>query len=464
MIELQTKKVNTEQKGGLKKRGLLRTLKAVNIIVSSTIFVLGWALFYADVFALEKPSGYAVIFLVYAALYVLVCRTYCAWDIGYSDVKMIFYSLFLSVFICDVSAYALACFGWWRLAGILPMLLILLLQCICIAVWSICADRIYFHAFKPQKTAVIYLDESDLRKLHEITELGRLFEVEQYIKSPDSLEQVLDGIAGYDAVFVIGVDAVLRNGIIEYCVDNDVQTYVVPHIGDVILSGAPYVRRFSLPILNVHRASPSLFYLTIKRVFDIVSSLLAILVLSPVMGAVALAVKLGDGGPVLYKQTRLTQDARAFEILKFRSMRTDAEGDGVARLAIENDDRVTPVGRVIRATRLDELPQLFNILKGEMSVVGPRPERPEISAAYEREMPEFRLRLQVKAGLTGLAQVYGRYNTEPSSKLKMDLMYINRMSAWEDLKIILATIKILFIKESTAGFEEQTIKDLNLNG
>ena len=132
-------------------------------------------------------------------------------------------------------------------------------------------------------------------------------------------------------------------------------------------------------------------------------------------------------------------------------MRQDAEKDGVARLASAHDDRITPIGRIIRAIRFDELPQLFNILKGDMSIVGPRPERPEIAEQYRKELPAFDLRLQVKAGLTGYAQVYGRYNTEPQDKLKMDLMYINHASFSEDFKLIFATIRILFMRESTEG-------------
>ena len=172
------------------------------------------------------------------------------------------------------------------------------------------------------------------------------------------------------------------------------------------------------------------------------------------MAVTAIAIRAYDKGPAFYKQVRLTKNGKKFEILKFRSMRVDAESDGVARLAGENDDRITPVGKIIRACRLDELPQLFNILKGDMTIVGPRPERPEIAAQYEEILPEFNLRLQVKAGLTGLAQVYGRYNTEPYDKLQMDLMYINQMSFVKDLRLIFATIKILFIKDSTQGTAE----------
>ena len=204
--------------------------------------------------------------------------------------------------------------------------------------------------------------------------------------------------------------------------------------------------------VNRHFATPE--YIFIKRLFDIVSSSLVLLVASPFMLITALAIKLTDGGPVFYKQCRLTVDGKKFNILKFRSMRVDAEKDGVARLSTgDKDDRITPVGRIIRKFRIDELPQLFNIIGGSMSVVGPRPERPEIAAQYEENLPEFRLRLQVKAGLTGYAQVYGKYNTTPYDKLQMDLMYIAKANLVEDLRIIFATIKILFSSESTDGVE-----------
>ena len=196
-------------------------------------------------------------------------------------------------------------------------------------------------------------------------------------------------------------------------------------------------------------------YVCIKRLFDIVVSGIALLVLSPIMIVVAIAIKAYDGGPVFYKQCRLTKDGKTFMVHKFRSMKVDAEKDGVARLSTGNkDDRVTPVGRFIRKVRIDELPQLLDILRGDMSIVGPRPERPEIAAQYEKELPEFALRLQAKAGLTGYAQVYGKYNTTPYDKLQMDLMYSAHPSIVEDLSIIFATIKILFIPESTDGVEE----------
>ncbi len=192
----------------------------------------------------------------------------------------------------------------------------------------------------------------------------------------------------------------------------------------------------------------------VKRAMDIVLSLLAILLSSPILLLIGLCIKLYDKGPVFYTQERLTRDGEAFQIIKFRSMRMDSEKDG-AQLARKNDDRITPIGRVIRQTHFDELPQIFNILKGEMSFVGPRPERKGIAEEYEQVIPEFGFRLKVKAGLTGYAQIYGKYNTTPYDKLKLDLTYIENYSFWLDIKLMLMTFKIIFQKENTEGIDKK---------
>lgn len=240
----------------------------------------------------------------------------------------------------------------------------------------------------------------------------------------------------------------------KYCVARGIDSFVLPRVGDVIMSSSEKIHLFHLPILRVRRYSPSPEYLFGKRIIDIILSLAALIVFAIPMLIIGLLIK-RDGGTAFYKQNRLTKDGKVFPVYKFRSMRMDAEKDGVARLSTgENDPRITPIGRFIRAVRLDELPQLLNILKGDMSIVGPRPERPEISAQYEKEFPEWNLRLQAKCGLTGYAQVYGQYNTTPYDKLLMDLMYISEPSLFEDFKIMFATVKILFMKESTKGVAE----------
>jgi lipopolysaccharide/colanic/teichoic acid biosynthesis glycosyltransferase len=192
----------------------------------------------------------------------------------------------------------------------------------------------------------------------------------------------------------------------------------------------------------------------IKRLIDIVCSFLLIIITSPIMLITAILVKIYDGGPVFYKQVRLTKNNKEFKIIKFRSMKVDAEKVGGAQLAKKDDKRITPIGKFIRAVRIDELPQLFNILKGDMTFIGPRPERPEIAAKYIEEMPEFAYRTKVKAGLAGYAQVYGKYNTTPYDKLKLDLTYIENYSTWLDIKLMLLTLKVLFLPDSTEGIEE----------
>ena len=230
--------------------------------------------------------------------------------------------------------------------------------------------------------------------------------------------------------------------------------FFLPHVGDVLMKGSQHIQTFSSPVHHFSYKHNPPEYLFVKRLFDILASMCAIVILSPVMLLTAIAIKAYDRGPAIYKQVRLTKDGKEFRIMKFRSMRVDAEKDGVARLSTgDQDDRITPIGRFVRKCRLDELPQLFNILKGEMSFVGPRPERPEIAEQYYKSLPDFKLRLQVKAGLTGYAQVYGKYNSDPYEKLEFDLLYINDMSVVTDLALIFATFSILFVPESTEGIE-----------
>jgi lipopolysaccharide/colanic/teichoic acid biosynthesis glycosyltransferase len=197
-----------------------------------------------------------------------------------------------------------------------------------------------------------------------------------------------------------------------------------------------------------------------KRFFDIVFSLLALILTSPIILVTAIAIKLEDSGPVFFRQDRVTIGGKEFSILKFTSMIVDAEKDGRPHPAGEADDRITKVGHVIRPTRIDELPQFINILKGDMSIVGPRPERIEHVQKYTQDIPEFTFRLKVKGGLTGVAQVFGKYNTSPLSKLKMDLFYITNYSLLLDLQILFETVKILVQKESTEGFSEEKQKEI----
>lgn len=389
--------------------------------------------------------------LVYLVLMVFLYRVYNAYKVGKFRTGEMFYAQVLANLISMGLTYCIACILEGRFLRVGALMLAFIAQTAISALWCLAANRLYFKLHKPHRTLLICECEKDLEKLSEIDRYGNRFDVQEKICAPQSIDDILPRLDGFGTVFVVGIPATLRNGVVKACIDRGIECCFMPHTGDVIISGAEHMQCFNVPIMRARRAILKPEYAMAKRTFDVLCSLLGLIVASPFMLVTALCIYAYDKGPILYKQVRLTKDRREFKILKFRSMRVDAESDGKARLASENDDRITPVGRIIRACRIDELPQLLNILKGDMSIVGPRPERPEIAAQYEEEMPSFSLRLQVKAGLTGTAQIYGKYNTEPRDKLKMDLMYINRMSFHEDMKLVFATIKILFMKESTEG-------------
>jgi len=441
------------------KSGIVRILKLINILIHLALFFGCWCVFFYDKgIDASLPFQCFSSLILYFVLLVLLDRIYNAFDVGLSRISELMYSNELSSVIASAVVYMLMTLEWLQLPNILFLLLLWGVQLGWNCLWAYVANYIFFFIHQPKRTVIVYRNKNDLHKLHQLTKYKNRFTVEKTVENPSNITQLLSEIEGYDVVFAVGLNATLRNGLAKHCVESGVQGYIEPKVGDIILTGAKVVQSFSIPILHVRPSSPPPEYLFAKRGMDILLSLVLIMLTWPIMVVVAIVIKAYDKGPVLYKQIRLTQNGREFEILKFRSMRVDAEKNGIAQLSTgEKDDRVTPVGRVIRACRIDELPQVFNILRGDMTIVGPRPERPEIAAVYEKTLPAFRLRLQVKAGLTGYAQVYGRYNTQPYDKLQMDLMYINRMSFAEDLRLILATVKILFLKESTQGVDNRTL-------
>ncbi len=448
-----------EEKEKMKEKMLksliTRSMKVLNVLITVALFCLCWRFYYGPQLGLGQYAKYIVaVGILYMAAVVLLGRIYNAFAAGTYRVSQLAYSQGLTALIADVAAYVLMVVMTLRFSNPLPLLGLVTAQVLWSVIWSLVANKLYFATHAPRKTVIVYCQDSELRKLEEIKHFEKKFCVMKYIREPKDYQLLVEALQGAEVVFATGLDMDTRNAVAKYCITHGAQCYIQPRVGDVIMAGAEHMQMFSVPTMRIRKASPAPEYLFVKRLFDIVASVLAIIVMSPFMLGTALLIKLYDRGPVLYKQVRLTKDRKAFKVLKFRSMRTDAEKDGVARLSTENDDRITPVGKIIRKIRFDELPQLFNILKGDMTIVGPRPERPEIAAQYEKEIPSFGLRLQVKAGLTGYAQIYGRYNTEPYDKLKMDLMYINHMSLVEDLRLMLATVKILFMAESTEGIED----------
>ena len=443
-----------------KKQLCISGIKLLHYAAAIALFFLFWMLFRYGALLGVEDVGFRYNFYVaagYAACLLFFSRTYNAYLLGYTRIRMLVFLQFLAQFFSALIVYGVVSLAWnvWKAPlWFLPMLA---LDALLDIAWSLWSNGWYFKLFPTKKTILIYRSEQDRIRLGNLRgkPAERLYNITKELQYDGSFHELKPLLTGYDAVFVAGVNSRCRNGILKYCKEQGIPGFFLPHVGDVIMQEAVHVQAFDAPVLYVARSELKPEYRIVKRLFDIAASLIGIVILSPVMLGIALAVRLCDGGPALYKQVRLTRNGKRFQILKFRSMRVDAEKDGPCLSAGKDDDRVTPVGRIIRMCRLDELPQLFNILAGDMSFVGPRPERPEIAEEYCRTIPDFRLRLQVKAGLTGYAQVYGKYNTDPYEKLQFDLLYINHMSALTDIKLLFATMAILLLEEKTEGLKEK---------
>ncbi|MSS82960.1 sugar transferase [Acidaminococcus fermentans] len=431
-------------------------LNGFNILLVTGAFWLCWSYFYAS--QITHPFYYVgnlIMVFLFGLFYYFTSHLYNGYSLPISRIYELVYSQALAALISDGILYLITILINRHYISFFPFVPTFLLQFFLITLWTVAAHQWYFREFPPKKTVVILGQGQNVNKLVKQYGMDVHFDVQSVVPVEECLKDIPGTIGQAEVVFCCGLHSHNRNLVTKYCVAHKIGTYVIPRIGDVIMDSAKKVHLFHLPMMAVQRYNPSPEFLFFKRLYDIVLSLVALVLFAPIMAAVAVAIKMTDGGDIFYRQARLTKDGKVFQVLKFRSMRMDAEKDGVARLSTgENDPRVTKVGRFIRAVRFDELPQLLNILKGDMAIVGPRPERPEISAQYAKAMPEWNLRLQAKCGLTGYAQVYGQYNTTPYDKLLLDLMYIAKPSLFEDFKIIFATVKILFMKDSTEGVAE----------
>ena len=380
-------------------------------------------------------KGNLLVILIYAILIAFFLQVYSGYKFGYLKLGDVIFSQVLSIVITNEIIFSV--------------------------VWSTFASTIYHKMYPPHKTLMIYGSEmkssikmaSSLeQKMKKRSDKYRIKEMVDVSVGLDTLKEMM---RHYDAVLICDVKTEMRNKILKYCFEKSIRTYITPKISDIIVRSADDIHLFDTPLLLCRNCGLNFEQRVIKRLMDIVISLVILTITSPIMLVTAIAIKAYDHGPAFFKQKRCTINGKVFEILKFRSMIVDAEKPGMVIPAKDRDPRITPVGRFIRATRIDELPQLINVLKGEMSIVGPRPERVEHVEKYSRDIPEFSYRLKVKGGLTGYAQVLGKYNTTAYDKLKLDLMYIENYSIALDLKLLLMTIKIVFSKESTEGFEEE---------
>ncbi|MGD9568071.1 MAG: sugar transferase [Sedimentibacter sp.] len=427
----------------------------VIVIALSYTFWITWNDYYRKmVIDPFYEKGSLLLTVVYIIIYSLFSQIYGGHKIGYLKVTDIIYSQSLSILFANIITFMQISLIAKKLVNPLYLGTMTIVEVAIVVFWSLICNKIYYSIYKPLNMLLVYCNKNSITLLSKLNKHKEKYHISCSINIAEGIEKTKSEIVKYDAVILCDLDSSVRNEIVKYCYKRSIRIYMTPKISDIIIQSADKLHIFDTPLLLCKNQGLTFEQKILKRTMDIAVSLIGILISLPFMALVALAIKLYDRGSIIYKQKRLTINNRIFYIYKFRSMKVDAEKDGEARLARQNDDRITPVGKFIRKVRLDELPQLFNILNGDMSIVGPRPERPEIAEQYITLMPEFEFRTKVKAGLTGFAQVMGKYNTTPYDKLKLDMMYIGNYSIFLDIKMILMTFKILFMPESTEGISD----------
>ena len=429
----------------------------VKILIVATVtvgFIQVWITKYAE--SLFSNKGNYVVIFSFVLLFSTFSSLYGAFKIGISRIHEIIYSFSLAIIFTNAVMYLELSLIARELVALPPMIMGIIYQILVSALCSFCANTIYFKLYPPRRMVAIFSDDvSGFELIRKMGKISDRFHIERGLNANHTdMAQIKRQIDKFDAVVICGIDKNLQKEIISYCYTHEKRSYLLPDITDIIISNSYNIQISDTPVLMSRNRGLTLEQRIIKRTLDILLSAIGIIITSPIMLICAIAIKLDDGGPVFFKQNRITINGKIFNILKFRSMVVDADKDG-AKKAVNNDDRITRVGRVIRACRMDELPQLFNILFGDMSLVGPRPERIENVYEYSNKYPEFELRHRVKAGLTGFAQLYGKYNTSPEDKLHMDLIYVETYSLLLDIKLLILTFKVLFMRESTEGFNNE---------
>ncbi len=437
------------------------------VLIASVMFIYVWT----DYVYNNNHTGYllgignvGLATIIYVTLFLIFGKFFRAFGIGVERKTKQIVGMALALCFTDlieilVSSTIQNNFRYiidftWRYA------ILAVCQSVLLGIIMIMMNVLYKRWVHPLPIILIYGDHEN-NLADKIDGLSYKYKIERSYKYDDPDIDLNEIISNSSNVLINDVPAQVENKIVKICFDKDIRVYVVPKIADIILKSSDSINVIDTPLYLSRNLGMSFTQRFLKRLFDLFFSGLAVIILSPVFLITALAIKLEDHGPVFFKQERVTKGGKHFMILKFRSMIVDAEKDGRPHPAGEKDDRITKVGRVIRAIRVDELPQLFNILKGDMSIVGPRPERYEHVIKYTNDIPEFRYREKVKGGLTGYAQVYGKYNTSALDKLKLDLTYIANYSILLDLQIIFETFKILLQKESTEGFDSKRAREMH---
>ena len=431
-------------------------VRVAETLLEITILTLAYYIAWMKGYDLEyfAYKGKYVLMGVYAViLYALFLNSECTMFGQLHRVDLIMGQI-ISLCLTNAITYLQLCLIANGMLPLMPMLLLTAADIAIAIALILLYTSLYHRLYAPHDMLLVYGHRRGVELKIKMDTRKDKYNISGLISSDEGFEKIVKEIPKYDAIILNDVPAPLRNDLLKFCYRFRVRTYVSPKLTDIMLRGARNITLFDSPLLLVKGTGLTPAERVAKRAMDIIFSAIVLLILSPLMLLIAAAIKLEDGGPVFFRQKRLTRNGREFDILKFRSMVVDAEKYAGAVLATDNDPRITRVGRIIRPFRLDELPQLLNILKGDMSIVGPRPERKVIADEYCKDIPEFAYRLKVRGGLTGYAQIYGKYNTSAYDKLRLDLMYIENYSLLLDIKLMILTIRILFSKESTEGVDK----------
>lgn len=439
----------------LRRLFMLMTAAVLCILETATVIYIMNRYYNHEFRTMLYLRGHILMALIYLVVLIFLGRVFGGLMVGVRKNGEVLFSHFFTTVFADLSFYVLLMLLSLKFPNPLPLMAGALIQLIMAFVIIGYMGSWYRRIFRPYDVLLIYGSGSVEDFTPKLETRRDQFNVSDMIDANDEPEAIKAAIDRSTTVMLVDIEAAKRNRIFKYCYENSKRIYVMPKLSDIILNGAAPIHLFDTPLLLTEGNPLEYEERVIKRAWDIVFSMILLVLLSPIMLITALIIKLSDGGPVFYRQIRCTKNGRKFEILKFRSMVVDAEKAGRAVLATKDDPRITKVGRIIRKCRIDELPQLINVFKGDMSFVGPRPERPEFIEKYMEEMPEFSYRMKVRAGITGYAQLYGKYNTKPYDKLKFDLYYIEQFSLGLDIRLMILTFKILFTKESTEGTSER---------
>lgn len=429
---------------------------AIIVILELALYYYVWMNFYNKNMTVSFwRRGNWLIAGEYLVLLMLLHRMYGGLKVGIYKYWNLVYSHMISILGVNIFSYVQVVLFDKKMHSPVALIVLTVVDFIMVMIWAWTFKKVYAFLFPCKKLLLVCGKKPMFHLVNRIGTREDKYEIAEMVSIDTGIDKIVKHAENYDGMIIGDIPARARNQLMKLCYAKNIRSYTVPKISDILLRSSTELNIFDSPLF-LSRNIDGLAWdqAVVKRAEDLIVSGLMLLVTAPFFLVIAAMIKCTDHGPVFYTQKRLTKDGRVFDIYKFRTMVVDAEKKSGPVKAGDKDPRILPVGRFLRATRMDELPQLLNILKGDMSLVGPRPERPELARIITKNIPEFEYRLKVKAGLTGYAQIYGKYCTTSYDKLKLDLTYIRNYSIWMDLKLILMTPKVLLMKESTEGFED----------